>query len=91
MIPLSTALAQEGLEPETYHELRRELVTLQLVNLEVQNDHVALVYDGMLDNLSGFLRLRQGAQPPEPGDLIAGCQLVALRPLGQGWYFFVTT
>jgi hypothetical protein len=70
---------------------RARLRELEAVKLKVHTDYVAYLYTGFADNRQGYLYVRAG-KPPAFGtrELFSG-ELVALWPLGNGWYRFATS
>jgi hypothetical protein len=89
--PLDHVLARDGISRDTYEEYRKRLRGLTHIQFEVRPGYVAFVYDGFLDNLDGYLWVRDGAQPPPLNSELLGTQLIALHELGTGWYRFRTT
>ncbi|HEX7090607.1 MAG TPA: hypothetical protein VF192_10775 [Longimicrobiales bacterium] len=84
-------LARDSIDEETYESFRHRLQDIKLISVEVHEQYVAFVYDGMLDNLIGYVYVRSG-NPPSPGvEFVDSTMLVALKSLGRGWYFFATT
>jgi hypothetical protein len=88
---LALVLASEQIEPVKYDEFRRRLISLGFIEVAVTETHVALLYDGFLDNLHGVLWVRPGCSPPSEGSSVFATDLVSLRDLGGGWFAFETT
>jgi len=89
--PLHEVLAQEGISSERYEEFRQRLHDVKLIMLDVQPGYVAFEYDGLVDNLEGYLLVRPGGAAPALGSKLLGTDLVVLESLGGGWYRWVTT
>ena len=89
--PLHEVLAQEGISSARYEEFRRRLHDVKLIMLDVQPGYVAFEYDGLVDNLEGYLLVRPGGAPPALGSKLLGTDLVVLESLGGGWYRWATT
>jgi hypothetical protein len=83
---------RDGIDTRVLAEFRRRLSALGLFSVSVTDDYVAFVDDGFLDNLRGFVWVRPGhAPPPIRGEFVEATQLIQLRPLSNGWYYFETT
>lgn len=89
--PVEQVLAQDSVERQRYDEFRRRLAEVKLIEFDVQPGYVAFLYDGLLDNLQGYLVVRPGHRPPPLRSELFRADLVALRSLGGGWYWFGTT
>jgi hypothetical protein len=89
--PLQEVLAEQGIASERYEEFRQRLHDVRLIMLDVQPGYVAFEYDGLVDNLEGYLLVRPGGAPPALGSKLLGTDLVVLEPLGGGWYRWATT
>ena len=89
--PLAEVLARDAIEVKRYEEFRDRLRALKLTQLEAEPEFVAFLYDGMLDNLEGYLVVKPGATPPAIRSTLFGATLISLEPLGDGWYRFATT
>lgn len=89
--PLVPLLAAEHIEPARYEAFRRRLIRLGFIEVRVTDAYVALLYDGLLDNLHGVLWVRPGSAPPSEGEKLLDTDLVSLRDLGRGWFAFGTT
>lgn len=64
---------------------------MRIIQVERREGFVALLHDGMLDNLEGFIYVHPGSAPPPLRSAVFGVTLVDLVPLRNGWYWFVTT
>lgn len=92
VFPLDSVLARDGIARGEYEERRRGLIRTGALSVEVSDDYVALVHDGFLDNLYGYVWLRPGRPVPGiGGPFVEHTQLSSLRALDGRWYFFVTT
>ena len=89
--PLDEVLARDAITAQRYEEFRRRLRELKLTQFDSQPGFVAFLYDGMLDNLEGYLLVKPGESPPLLRSTLFGASLVRLEPIGDGWYRFVTT
>jgi hypothetical protein len=89
--PVAEVLSRDDIDPAKYEEFRNRLRQLEFIEFEVQPGYVAFLYDGFLDNLSGYLYTRDGAAPPPMRTLLFLSHLIGLRSLGNGWYSFSTT
>ena len=89
--PLEQVLARDAIAAQRYEEFRRRLRDLKLTQFEAQPGFVAFLYDGMLDNLEGYLLVKPGGSPPAVRSTLFGASLVHLEPIGDGWYRFVTS
>jgi hypothetical protein len=89
--PLVPVLESEQIDPARYEQFRRRLIRLGFIGVQITNAHVALLYDGFLDNLHGVLWVRPGSTPPAERDKLFDTDLVSLRDLGNGWFAFGTT
>jgi hypothetical protein len=89
--PLAQVLARDAIAAQRYEEFRRRLRDLELTQFDARPGFVAFLYDGMLDNLEGYLLVEPGASPPALRSTLFGASLVRLEPIGGGWYRFVTT
>ncbi|HET7601608.1 MAG TPA: hypothetical protein VFK36_01235 [Gemmatimonadales bacterium] len=89
--PLADVLASESIAPETHERLRQQLIRLRFIDIEETAGYTALLHDGFLDNLNGFLRVEPGRPVPAPDSEIFGTRLVHLERLGGGWYYFGTS
>ena len=91
-LPVQTILTRDRIDPRMYERFRQSLQDLKLIHLEVHEEYIGFVYDGLLDNLHGFVWVRPGHHPPPlHSEFVDGTALVLLRPLGNGWYYFATT
>ena len=88
---LEQVLARDAIAPQRYEEFRRRLRDLKVTQFAAEPGFVAFLYDGMLDNLEGYLLVKPGASPPAMRSPLFGAALVRLEPLGDGWYRFATT
>ena len=84
-------LARDAIAAQRYEEFRRRLQDLKLTQFDAKPGYVAFLYDGMLDNLEGYLLVRPGGSPPALRSTLFGATLVSLEPIGDGWYRFTTT
>lgn len=89
--PLEQVLAGDAIEARRYEEFRGRLRELGLIQFDARPEFVAFLYDGMLDNLEGYLVVKPGASPPAMRSTLFGATLIRLEPLGDGWYRFATT
>ena len=89
--PLAQVLARDTIAAQRYDEFRRRLHDVKLIQFDSRPGLVAFLYDGMVDNLQGYLLVQPGAAPPPIRSELFGAELVRLEPLGGGWYRFVTT
>jgi len=89
--PLEEVLARDAIAAQRYEEFRRRLQDLKLTQFDAKPGYVAFLYDGMLDNLEGYLLVRPGGSPPALRSTLFGATLVSLEPIGDGWYRFTTT
>jgi hypothetical protein len=88
---LEQLFARDDIAPQRYEEFRRRLRELRVTQFDAEPEFVAFLYDGMLDDLEGYLLVRPGASPPAMRSTLFGAALVRLEPLGHGWYRFATT
>src|SRR4029077_8785360 len=91
IVALDQILERDHIDPVRYAEFRQRLIDLKLIEFEVEDGYVAFLYDGILDNLMGFLYVREGAAPPALDSELFACKLVALRRIRGNWYAFGTT
>jgi hypothetical protein len=89
--PLDHVLARDQITREKYEQYRQRLRELTLIQFQVRPGYVAFLYDGFLDNLDGYLWVRDDARSPALNSELFGTQLIALQELGGGWYRFHTT
>ena len=89
--PLAQVLARDAIAEQRYDEFRRRLQDVKLIQFDSRPGLVAFLYDGMVDNLYGYLLVQPGATPPSMHSQLFGAELVRLEPLGGGWYRFATT
>lgn len=89
--PLEQVLSRDAIAAQRYEEFRRRLRDLKLTQFDAQPGFVAFLYDGMLDNLEGYLLVKPGGSPPAVRSTLFGASLVRLEPIGDGWYRFVTS
>jgi len=91
-LPVQTVLRRDGIDPRVYELFRQRLRSLGFIHVEVRDDYVAFVRDGILDNVYGFVWIRPGHHAPAAGSaFVDETELVLLRPLGGHWHFFATT
>jgi len=90
-VPIEQVLSRDAIEARRYEEFRGRLRDLKLIQFDAQPQFVAFLYDGMLDNLEGYLVVKPGASPPAVRSTLFGATLIRLEPLGDGWYRFATT
>ena len=90
-VPLEQVLARDAIAAPKYEEYRRRLRDLKIIQFDAAPGFVAFLYDGMLENLEGYLVVRPGASPPAMRSTLFGATLIRLEPLGNGWYRFATT
>ena len=83
--------ARDTIAAQRYDEFRRRLQDVKLIEFTSQPGLVAFLYDGMVDNLYGYLLVQPGGAPPAMHSQLFGAELVRLEPLGGGWYRFATT
>ena len=91
VLPVESVLARDGIDRQVYESFRARLQELKFIEVSVQAGHVAYLYDGILDNLQGYLWVRPGHRPPRRGAELFMSELVLLNPIGDGWYWFATT
>jgi hypothetical protein len=89
--PLEDVLAHDRIAAQRYEEFRRRLRDVKLIEFDVKPGYVAFLYDGLVDNLAGYLVVRPGGAPPPIRSELFGADLIYLEPLGHGWYRFATT
>lgn len=89
--PLGEVLARDRIAATRYEEFRRRLRDVKLIEFDVKPGYVAFLYDGLVDNLAGYLVVRPGGAPPALRSELFGANLIYLEPLGHGWYRFATT
>jgi hypothetical protein len=89
--PLGEVLARDAIAAQRYDEFRRRLQDVKLIQFDARPGLVAFLYDGLVDNLQGYLLVQPGAAPPPMHSKLFGAELVRLEPLGRGWYKFATT
>jgi hypothetical protein len=89
--PLAQVLERDAIAAQRYDEFRRRLQDVKLIQFDSRPGLVAFLYDGMVDNLQGYLLVQPGGAPPPIRSELFGAQLVRLEPLGGGWYRFATT
>jgi len=91
-LPIQSVLQRDGIDPRVYEMFRQRLRSLGFIHVEVHDDYIAFVRDGMLDNLYGFVWIRPGHRAPKLGsEFVDETQLVLLRPVGGHWHFSATT
>lgn len=90
-LPLADVLARDDIPPAKYDEFRKRLIRLKFIQFQVEPDYVAFLHDGLLDNLYGLMHVRPGRKPPRLHSELFAAELVSLRPLGDGWFWFGTT
>ncbi|HEV8398566.1 MAG TPA: hypothetical protein VGQ18_01885 [Gemmatimonadales bacterium] len=91
-LPVQAVLVRDAIDPGVFERFQRRLRELKLVHVEVREDCIAFVQDGFLDNVEGFFWVRPGHRPPPLySEFVYESELVGLRPLGNGWYYFATT
>jgi hypothetical protein len=90
-VPVEQVLARDGIDRREYEAFRQRLRDLKLIEFEIHPGYVAYLYDGFLDNLEGYLHVQEGHAPPGLHGELFSTELVALKPLGGGWYWFGTT
>jgi len=88
---LHDVLMNEGIDEETYWNVRRLLTESHYRYIEVENDYVALIDWSLLDNLSGIVLARNGRPAPTVGARFLGSDVTRMSALGNGWYRFSTT
>ena len=91
ILPVVSVLARDGIDREVYESFRARLQELKFIQVRVEPGYVAYLYDGILDNLQGYLLVRPGHRPPRRGSELFMAELVFLTPIGEGWYRFATT
>lgn len=89
--PLEQVLSRDTIAASRYDDFRGRLHDLKITQFDAKPDFVAFLYDGMLDNLEGYLLIEPGASPPPVRSPLFGASLIRLEPLGDGWYRFATT
>jgi hypothetical protein len=89
--PLDDVLARDRIAAQRYDEFRRRLRDVKLIEFDVKPGYVAFLYDGLVDNLAGYLVVRPGGAPPPIRSQLFGGNLIYLESLGNGWYRFATT
>lgn len=87
-VPLARVLARDRIDPRRYEGFRQRLVALGLIQFEMRPDHVAFVYDGLLNRIHGYLYVLPGARAPKSGAQVFNEELGGLNPLSGGWYTF---
>jgi len=91
-LPVQGVLRRDGIDPRIYELFRQRLRSLGFIHVEVHDEYIAFVRDGMLDNVYGFVWIRPGHSAPELGsEFVDATQLVLLRPISGHWHFFATT
>lgn len=91
IVLLEDVLHRDGIDRQRYDDYRDRLGRLNLVEFEVTSSHVAFLYDGILDNLQGFLLLRSGMPESIMNSYVFSSRVVAISALGGQWYWFATT
>jgi len=90
-VPLGRVLARDTIAAPRYEEFRQRLRGLKIIQFDARPGFVAFLYDGMLENLEGYLLVKPGESPPALRSTLFGATLIRLEPLGDGWYRFATT
>ena len=90
-VPLETVLARDSIAAQRYEEFRQRLRGLKIIQFDARPGFVAFLYDGMLDDLEGYLFVKPGESPPALRSTLFGAALLRLEPLGDGWYRFAAT
>lgn len=90
ILAVESVLARDSIDRRVYESFRARLQELKLIEIQVQPEYAAYLYDGILDNLQGYLFVRPGHRPPRLGSELFLGELVALSPRGDGWYWFAT-
>jgi hypothetical protein len=90
-VPLEQVLVRDAVSAQRYEEYRRRLRDLKIIQFDAEPGYVAFLYDGMLENLEGYLVVKPGGSPPAMRSTLFGAALIRLEPLGDGWYRFATT
>jgi hypothetical protein len=90
-VPLEKVLARDAIAAQRYEEFRQRLRGLKIIQFDARPGYVAFLYDGMLDDLEGYLLVKPGETPPALRTTLFGAALVRLEPLGNGWYRFAAT
>ncbi|MFL5619852.1 MAG: hypothetical protein ACJ79A_15830 [Gemmatimonadaceae bacterium] len=90
-VPLEQVLTRDGIAAQRYEEFRDRLRDLKIIQFDAEPGFVAFLYDGMLENLEGYLLVKPGGSPPAMRSTLFGAALIHLEPLGDGWYRFATT
>jgi len=90
-VPLEKVLARDTIAAQRYEEFRQRLRGLKIIQFDARPGYVAFLYDGMLDNLEGYLLVKPGESPPALRSTLFGAALIRLEPLGDGWYRFAAT
>jgi hypothetical protein len=90
-VPLEQVLVRDAVSAQRYEEYRRRLRDLKIIQFDAEPGYVAFLYDGMLENLEGYLVVKPGGSPPAMRAPLFGAALIRLEPLGDGWYRFATT
>jgi len=91
VVLVKDVLRRDGIDPERYDDYRDRLGRLKLIEFEVTPAYVAFLYDGILDNLQGFLFLRSGTPDSVLNSSVFSSRIVAISALDGQWYWFATT
>jgi len=89
--PLEQVLSRDAITEQRYEEFRSRLRELKFTQFDARPGYVAFLYDGMLDNLEGYLLVKPGGSPPALRSTLFGASVIGLEPIGGGWYRFTTT
>ena len=89
--PIEQVLARDDIAASRYDEFRRRLHDLKITQFDAKPGFVAFLYDGMLDELEGYLLVQPGGSPPAVRSPLFGASVIRVEPLGDGWYRFATT
>ncbi len=91
-LPVQAVLVRDAIDPRVFERFQMRLRELRLSRVEVREDCIAFVHDAFLDNVEGFVWVRPGHHPPPlHSEFVYESELIGLRPLGNGWYYFATT
>lgn len=85
-------MRRDSIDPRVYHDFRERLIRLRLIKVESTDRYTAFIYDGMLDNLMGFVWVAPGQPEPRVGErMLNFTEVVTVTKLDARWYYVTTT
>jgi hypothetical protein len=91
VIFIDSVLIRDSIARIDYERFRQDLIQTGFIEVMLTDRFTAFLFDGILDNVNGFIRIQPGAAPPSLNSELFGSELVVPDQVMPGWFYFATT